>query len=525
MTGHLSELELVALLDGELDERAGSDLRLHLDRCSECGRRSGALARESRLLGAAIAPETAPAKEIRREFAWVVAAGLLLSFGIIALRRLVGDLGGADPAGVADVHLLNRVGFSLLRLVLEFGALLTQPFIGGLVAMTLIAIASLSAAARRLRPGGASALLAAALIPALFALAPPPAEAREIRRDDAGCRIPAGEVVEDDVILTCQNAVIAGEVRGDVYYMAQSLTVSGVVEGDLIGLSERLDIEGEVGLSWRGLAQSVRILGRVGRTVTGAGQMFELRSRGSIGGGAFLAGENLILSGEIGRSLVAGAGRVDLDGAVGGDARIAAGALQLGPGATVGGVVRYHGGEEPTRAAGAPEVEWIEAEPESEGPGERAWGVLLRWARAVALGGVLLLLAGGPVRRVAGFGGRPLMPLLLGLLLFVGLPFAAILTALTFIGIPVAAALVALYLFLLYASRVLAGLAVGEAILGAGVTRWQTLLRLALGLGIFAVALEIPVAGTVVSLMVMFFGLGAFGLWVWKSRPGAPAPR
>ena len=66
----------------------------------------------------------------------------------------------------------------------------------------------------------------------------------------------------------------------------------------------------------------------------------------------------------------------------------------------------------------------------------------------------------------------------------------------------------------------MAGLALGEALLGAGATPWQKLLRLALGLAIIAVLVEIPVAGTVVGLMVMFLGLGAFGLWVWNRSAG-----
>ena len=518
MTGHLSEMELVALLDGEQDAAAAADWQPHLDGCLECRRRSVALRRESRLLGAAIAPETVQKREVRREFGWVVAAGVLLSFGVIALRRVAAGLVPPEAAGVAVLSLLSRLGFGLFRLP-DYAALLTQPFIGGLVAMNLITIASLVVAARRFRPGGTAVLLAAALIPALSAL-PAPAEALEIRRDDGDCGVPAGEIVEDDLILMCGTAVIAGEVRGDVYYLVQSLTVSGVVEGDLIGVSERLDIEGEVGLSWRGLAQTARILGRVGRGATGAGQFLEVRPRGSIGGSAFLAGGDLILSGEVVRSLAAVGEHVDLDGAIGGDARILAEELQVGPRATVGGVLRYHGEDEPVRAAGGPEVDWVVAEPEGESPGERALDVLFRWARGLALGGVLLLLAAGPVTRVAGLGGRPLAPLLLGLLLFVGLPFAAILTALTFIGLPIAAALVGLYLFLLYASRVVAGLALGEALLGAGATPWQKLLRLALGLAIIAVLVEIPVAGTVVGLMVMFLGLGAFGLWVWNRSAG-----
>ena len=64
---------------------------------------------------------------------------------------------------------------------------------------------------------------------------------------------------------------------------------------------------------------------------------------------------------------------------------------------------------------------------------------------------------------------------------------------------------------------------IGQAILGLASTTWQRVGRLALGLAILAFAVEIPVAGVAVSLLTMFLGLGTFGVWVWRSRPGAAA--
>ena len=111
--------------------------------------------------------------------------------------------------------------------------------------------------------------------------------------------------------------------------------------------------------------------------------------------------------------------------------------------------------------------------------------------------------------------------MLLGLLLFVGLPFMSLLLALTLVGLPLAFVIGALYLFLLYAGRVIAAMVVGQAILGLASTNVQRIVRTALGLGLLVLAAEVPYLGGVVGLLVMFFGLGVFGLWVWRTRPVA----
>lgn len=519
---HRSELDLAALLDGELGAEDQAAARRHLTRCLECSRRFGALRHENRLLVASLAPGEAEGREVRREFGWVVAAGLALSGGLLVFRRLLaGSEGGIDPPAVPE-ELLTRLVYALLSLF-DFAAILTRPLIGGILIMTLLAAVFATVAARRLRPGAMSWLFAAALLPA-FATAPAPAEAFEVRSGtDAECRVEQGEVVDDDLILLCQNARIAGEVRGDVYYLAQSLTLTGQVDGDLIGLSERLDIEGNVGLSWRGAAQTGRILGQIGHSVTGAGQLLEVREQARIGGAAVLAGEHLLISGPITRSLVAAGRRVDLDGTVGGDLRVSADELDVGSGVTIGGTARYEGEAEPVRAAGAPEVEWTPPEAEERRHAEAALDLLTSLARALLFGGLLVLVASRPLSEIAAVGGRPLGPVLVGLLLFVGLPFAVLLAALTFIGLPLALATAGLYLFLLYASGVVAALVIGQAILGLAETRWQRFVRLTLGLAVLAVVVEIPMVGWVLSLLIMFFGLGAFGLWVWRSRSTALA--
>ena len=237
-----------------------------------------------------------------------------------------------------------------------------------------------------------------------------------------------------------------------------------------------------------------------------------------------MAGDRLSVAGPVGGSVLAGGSRLEVNAPIEGDLkfsgeeRCTSGPKQRSP-----ETPSYTGPSEPEREPGAPAVEWSEPEPEETSVWDDVMSVVTRWGMGLAFGLVLVLLASGPLGAMAAIGGRPVAPLLLGLLLFVGLPFAAILLAITFIGLPLAFAIGMLYLFLLYASRVIAAMVIGQALLGLATTNVQRIGRVALGLGILVLAVEVPYIGGVVGLLVMFFGLGAFGLWVWRSRRPAVA--
>ena len=177
---------------------------------------------------------------------------------------------------------------------------------------------------------------------------------------------------------------------------------------------------------------------------------------------------------------------LELDAPVEGNPHVPAGrSLHLGSGAAdrrIGATTPDR--RNPNASRVHPTVEWSEPEPEEESAWDTVMSLATRWGMGIALGLVLVLLASGPLGAMAAIGGRPVAPLLLGLLLFVGLPFAAILLAITFIGLPLAFAVGMLYLFLLYAARVVAAMVIGQAILGLASTNVQRIGRIALGLGI-----------------------------------------
>ena len=520
---HLPELKLLALLDEELSRTEAAAARSHLTRCFPCHRLYEGLRRECDVLRAAAAPEVVREPEVSRELGWVVAAGLVLSLGLVAVRRFfIGASEAAAETSMPDaLPVVSDLGFRLLSL-LDIQQIGLQIAYGGIVIMTLTGIALASSAIRRPR-AGVTPLLLAALLPGMGALSAPAEALEVIAGESARCRIAAGEVVDDDVLLLCDEARVAGTVRGDLYFAGRALTITGRVDGDVFGFGNELIVDGSVGLSLRGAAETVRIAGDLGRGLAAAGGVISVLPEGSVGGGVMIAGGRLLVAGPVGGSVLAGGSRLEVDAPIEGDLKFSGEELHLGSAAAIAGDARYTGPSEPQREPGAPAVEWSEPEPEETSIWDEVMSIATRWGMGLALGFALVLLASGPLGAMAAIGGRPIAPLLMGLLLFVGLPFAAILLAVTFIGLPLAFTIGALYLFLLYASRVIAAMVIGQALMGFASTHTQRIGRIALGLGILVLAVEVPYLGAVVGLLVMFFGLGAFGLWVWRSRGPAVA--
>ena len=238
---HFSELQLLALLDEELPRPEAATARSHLTRCFPCHRFYEGLRRESDVLRAAAAPETSSRREVAHELGWVVAAGLVLSLGLVAFRRVfleVGEIAAETPMPDA-VPLVSDLGFRLLSL-LDFQQLGLQIAYGGIILMTLAGISLASAAIRRSR-AGVMPLLLAALLPAFGALSTPAEALEVVTGDGAGCRVAAEKVVNDDLLLLCEEATIQGTVRGDLYFAGRSLVITGRVDGDVFGFGNAIN--------------------------------------------------------------------------------------------------------------------------------------------------------------------------------------------------------------------------------------------------------------------------------------------
>src|SRR5262249_27812326 len=112
-------------------------------------------------------------------------------------------------------------------------AVFTVALVGGLVLVAW--------AARRWMPTSAMALASLALAFVVVS----PANAIERRKANV-VTVGSSETVNDTLIVTAQEADIAGTINGDLIAFGRRISVTGNVKGDVISFSRNLDVRGKV---------------------------------------------------------------------------------------------------------------------------------------------------------------------------------------------------------------------------------------------------------------------------------------
>lgn len=129
-------------------------------------------------------------------------------------------------------------------------------------------------------------------------------------------KLDLGSVVQDDLYVVGDSAVIDGTVDGDLVVFAEKVTIDGTVSGDIYAFGSTVDI-----------------LGSVYGNIFAFGS--EVSIEGTVGSNVYVGSMILDLDADVATDLNIASGTVNISGNVGDDVRIAAG--QLSSEATVGG--------------------------------------------------------------------------------------------------------------------------------------------------------------------------------------------
>ena len=136
-------------------------------------------------------------------------------------------------------------------------------------------------------------------------------------------RLPAGEVVDDDLFIFGDAVVVDGTVNGDLFAFGQSVVVNGTVNGSLFTGAQTVTVNGNVtgsvytGTSYTQIGSSAEI----GRNLFFGGFALNFEKGASIGQDVAIGGYQAVLDGEIGRDIHAGAAALEINGIVGGDVK------------------------------------------------------------------------------------------------------------------------------------------------------------------------------------------------------------
>lgn len=324
--------------------------------------------------------------------------------------------------------------------------------------------------------------------------AAPPADAPSAADGPEGPQFYTGTIVD-----------VTGTVDGDVYAAGQSVTISGDIAGDVIAAAQTITLTGTVDGNVRLAAQSITVSGDVTRSGTVFAADIAITPAGSFGDDVVGSAATATVSGDIGRDLLLSVDRLTISGAVGGDVSYTSDDEALiTDGAVTGSVERI----EPPRA-----------------PEPSPWAVVGGWFLGLLYALVALslinLLVGLLLPRWLHRVTDHLVPspwkaLLVGFIASVAVPLASVFLLVTVLGAPLALAGI-----LIWSVLTLASFAYGSYYLGRVVLRGGGLpiVRALVGGAILIIALHIPWLNVLVWLAMVFFGLGAQLLELYRQRP------
>jgi len=535
-TKHLDEMTCLLYIERQLDRARGLEVSAHTQDCAACRTLLRALERESRLLTRAMLEEDEPLpsrlahfqERARKSMQWIWG----LVFGLAATGVYALYTTYVQPWQMQ----LEQAGFggsNLLGLLIFQGAFWKgwQSMITLLEVLAMLTLAGIGVAffRRRIRRGSALALMFAGFC-AVLAL-PAAALASETRKGESAS-VRSEETIKGDIFLLGDRVKVDGTVEGDVFLFGHDVTVNGHVEGDVIGFAQTLQVDGKVDGNIRAFTNTMTIRGTVAKNVLTFDERVNLESAGKIGGSLTVFVENLSLEGSLGRDLLVFAKHVTISGKVGRGIREKGAGLTITSSAEVGGPIHYEGDTpaeiSPSAKLASPvEFKKLEHKREYQDAHYYVWRVI--WTAAFILFGmVLVLLAPRFARETINAAELYGAPIGLGILVFFGVPIAAVIACVTVVGMPLGIFTLGFWLLMLCCAELIVGAVVGNWILGRATDTWGMIGRMALGFVIVRIIYtplaQMHVLGLLVGLGIWMWGMGAISLAIYRRFQPAIVP-
>ena len=332
--------------------------------------------------------------------------------------------------------------------------------------------------------------------------------------------LPAGQTHEGWYFAAGDQVVIQGTVNGDAYVAGGMVDVDGTVDGDLYVAGGQINVGGTVTHNIFAGGGSIRLEGKVGRTVTACGGTITISRAAAIDGNLLEAGGNIQIAGTVARNAKIASGDLGVTGTINGDVDYAGERVSISPGATVGGNLSVYAKEKHSidisegTVRGRTEIHIDEGKGEPTILGMTSSGFWFRigWFFSLLLIGLVLVFA--LPKQIVAVGAAilhsPGKSALWGLLGFVAIPLAIVLTAVTLIGIPLAIFIMVIYGWLLYFSQLSIGVALGDRLMKLEAKAgWKLFLPVAVGLLIVQLLMLVPYVKILVIVACILFGLGA----------------
>jgi len=331
--------------------------------------------------------------------------------------------------------------------------------------------------------------------------------------------VPAGETFEVDIYTWALSLKIEGTLVGDVIAGFQEGKVSGTVTEDLNAACQTLRITGEVGDDVRVACESFYLDGHIGGDLLVACKDVYISDTAVIDGDVIIASATANVDGAIGGRARIMTGFLNMDGTVAGNAEITTdGGIRLGSDAYVGGDLLYEGPSEIDIPEGAVAGEVTfhrvvheDIDVDFNFPGVSILMHVLGFIAALVAGTIIVALTSDHARTTAEtIRRKPLKSLGIGFVTFICMPLVLLLLLVFILTIPLMFVVGLAYAIALYIAKFYFSIWLGNLIhRRGGRTDVSPIPPMLLGLAIVYLVTAIPIVGTLVGIVIIFFGLGA----------------
>ena len=369
----------------------------------------------------------------------------------------------------------------------------------------------------------------------LFCLLMPTAHAVEIRSAEGETKsitVAADETVDDTLIATADTVTIDGTVTGNLIALGRAIEINGSVRGDLITGGQRVDLQGDIDGNVLAFGRGIDITGAVGHSVHAFAEDIRFTDSARAGGDLFAFGSELTIDGILARDAILFAGSSDVGGNVGRHLTARTGILTVTDSARVGGNLTAHTDKKANvRIADGATIHGTRATklPE-EKPGQddgkfaaflgsviwKLFGIAAAFVTGLALFLLCPSLFAEPVDNAANVG----QAMVIGFILLVTVPIAALVLMATLIGIPIGLLTLLTWLVALYVASIVVAVILGARMLRKSPAQFGPFsVALLSGLFVLAIAMSVPFLGFFVRLAVTVLGLGLLCTWIhhrWK---------
>ena len=342
----------------------------------------------------------------------------------------------------------------------------------------------------------------------------------------------ADKTIEDDLYVVGGTINVSGAVNGDLVAAGQNISVTGDIRDDAIVAGGQLNISGKIGQSVRAAGGFLTITSQVGKDVIAAGGIININPSSEVGGKTMVTGGQISLNGKFNEDVNVSGDQVILKGEYLGDVKIEGNDITIGQATKIAGDLTYTSEnkakiDESAQIAGKVEQKM----PEGAKAGKAG-------AAAVTAASIASIILGAFIKKLVVFAmafvvslifvfgfpkhtkkameffvKSPWKSLGVGFLTLIAVPIGAIIIMCTVVGLPVGLILLVAYPFMLFVTKVIVGISIGDLILNSKRKKpLHPLLSALVGLAILFVLWLIPIFSILVTILVWSFGLGALVL-------------